>query len=326
MVGLMAGPTAAEIKDGLNTHIPYGTTVESVQVAKGEDKAAKEHATINLSETFVEETSRDTGEAKREYEARLDQVSYTMEQFKQIGSSEVKSDGKTLPVPTVAQAEKPSQPEPAVVDPGTSAAKASDAGSAASKPSNTPVAPAGATMSITAIQHKLVDLKYLPPEGVTSKNDYRTQQAIMAFQAWQGLQRDGTAGPKTIEALGTATAPVPKVVSGSSGRQAQVYRDKGVTLFVEDGKLIRAVHVSTGKPGYATPAGTFAIYQKELKHWSTQYSCWLPYASFFTGGYAFHQYEDIPPYPGSHGCCRVPVPEAPWVYQFLVMDTPVHVY
>jgi len=322
--GLLAGPTAEEIKQGLNTNIPFGTTMESLQLESG-GASGKEKAIISLSKTFLDATSRNPTDAKFEYESRLDQVAYTMAQLTQIGSSEVKSGGKTLLVPTVAQLEKPTKPAPVVVEPSSTPPKPSSSGTAATDKSEaaSKLAP---TESITAVQHRLVDLKYLPPEAVTGKNDYRTQQAVTAFQAWQGLQRDGTAGPTTVAALGTASAPTPKQVAGSSGRQAQVFRDKGVTLLVQDGKLVRAVHVSTGKTGYETPAGTFAVYSKELKHWSTEYNCWLPYASFFNAGYAFHQYEEIPPYPGSHGCCRVPAPEAPEVYQFLVMGTTVHVY
>jgi len=326
MSGLVAGPTPDEIKKGLGTDIPFGTKVDSVKL-EGDAAKGKERATVDLSDSFVEATSRDAGDAKREFESRLDQVGYTMAQFKQVSASEVKSGGKTLAVPTVAQIEKPTQPEPATSEPVAAPSKSAPSASPASASGAVPAASkSGSGMSITQAQHRLVTLKYLPSEGVTGKNDYRTQQAVMAFQAWQGLQRDGTIGPATSAALGTAQAPAPKAVPEGTGRNAQVYRDKGVALFVQDGALVRAVHVSTGKPGYATPAGTFAVYQKELKHWSTQYNCWLPYASFFNGGYAFHQYEEIPPYPGSHGCCRVPAPEAPWVYQFLVMKTPVHVY
>jgi lipoprotein-anchoring transpeptidase ErfK/SrfK len=105
-----------------------------------------------------------------------------------------------------------------------------------------------------------------------------------------------------------------------------VYRDKGVALLVQGGRLVRAIHVSTGKPGYATPAGTFNVYRKALKDWSYPFQVWLPYASYFTGGIAFHEYPDVPAFPASHGCVRVPAPEAPLVYRFAQMGTPVAVY
>ena len=90
--------------------------------------------------------------------------------------------------------------------------------------------------------------------------------------------------------------------------------------------LVRAVHVSTGKPGYETPKGDYSVYEKETEHWSSLYNVWLPYASFFCEGYAFHEYDEVPAYPASHGCCRVPAPEAEWVYGFIPKGTPVHIY
>ncbi len=46
------------------------------------------------------------------------------------------------------------------------------------------------------------------------------------------------------------------------------------------------------------------------------FQTWLPYASYFFQGIAFHEYPDVPVYPASHGCVRVPAPEAKGVYGF----------
>jgi lipoprotein-anchoring transpeptidase ErfK/SrfK len=53
------------------------------------------------------------------------------------------------------------------------------------------------------------------------------------------------------------------------------------------------------------------------------FSVWLPYAFYFNQGIAFHEYPDVPPYPASHGCVRVPAPEAKKVYRFAALDTVV---
>jgi len=155
--------------------------------------------------------------------------------------------------------------------------------------------------------------------------NYRTAQALIAFQAWSGLTRDGVAGPATRARLGAVARPRPKP-QDVSGRFAEIFRARGVILFVRGTTLVRAVHCSTGRPGLETPAGSFAVYMKSTNWWSTEYDSWMPYASFFTGGCAVHEYPDVPAYPASHGCVRVPAPEAPWAYSFLVMGTPVIVY
>ena len=112
----------------------------------------------------------------------------------------------------------------------------------------------------------------------------------------------------------------------AKGRSIQVYRSKGVLLTVDRGKLVRAVHCSTGRPGFTTPAGRYAIYLRENRHWSIQYDVWMPYAQFFNGGYALHESNDVPAEPASHGCVRMPVPDALFVWNFASIGTPVTVY
>ena len=49
-------------------------------------------------------------------------------------------------------------------------------------------------------------------------------------------------------------------------------------------------------------------------------------SNYFITGYAIHGYADVPTYPASHGCLRVPVPEALSIYSWLQLGTPVDVY
>ena len=105
----------------------------------------------------------------------------------------------------------------------------------------------------------------------------------------------------------------------------EVYRDLGVLLLVENGQVVRAVHTSTGFGG-RTPAGRFHVYRKEQLSWSVPFKVWMPWASYFIGGIAMHSYSVVPSYPASHGCVRLPAPEAQRVYAFAVSGTPVFVY
>jgi peptidoglycan hydrolase-like protein with peptidoglycan-binding domain len=175
--------------------------------------------------------------------------------------------------------------------------------------------------SAGTVQRELVALRYLPASAVSGSWDYRTAQAVMAFQAWQGLTRDGTIGPQTLAALATAKVPVPRL--RRAGRAIEIYRNLGVTLLVNNGRVVRAVHSSSGKTGFTTPSGTYRVYLKSVKHWSTQYHVWLPYASFFNRGIAFHAYPEVPAYPASHGCIRIPSPDAGEVYTFAAVGTTV---
>ena len=179
--------------------------------------------------------------------------------------------------------------------------------------------------TLADVQRRLIQLKYLPSGAVTGKADYRTSQALMAFQAWNHLPRDGVAGVQTRKKLASASVPTPRPVS-AGGHSIQIYRSLGVALCIDNGTLVRAVHCSTGRPGLETTAGTWSVYLKSLKFWSEKYSSWMPYASFFHGGEGLHGYGDVPAYPASHGCVRLPMPEAPWVYDFAYMGSTVFVY
>lgn len=179
-------------------------------------------------------------------------------------------------------------------------------------------------LSVKALQKRLAELKYLPKSAVDGVDGYRTQQAVLAFQSWRGLDRDGVVGPATSAALRKASPPRPH--GDGPSRRIEVYRERGVTLLIENDRTKRAIHVSTGGPGNETPAGTFEVFRKELRSWSVPFQTWLPYASYFNNGIAFHEYPDVPTYPASHGCVRVPAPEAPGVYDFATIGTTVIVF
>jgi lipoprotein-anchoring transpeptidase ErfK/SrfK len=165
---------------------------------------------------------------------------------------------------------------------------------------------------------------WLDRSEVTGTLDYATSQALTAFEAWRGLTRDGTLTTESLAQVLRATRPLPKVTE--PGRHVEIYRSLGVVLLVQDGVVVRAVHTSTGAPGRETPSGQFAVYRKEQLSWSIQFKVWMPWASYFTGGIALHAYPDVPAYPASHGCVRLPAPEAQKVYDFAVQGTPVYVY
>lgn len=75
----------------------------------------------------------------------------------------------------------------------------------------------------------------------------------------------------------------------------------------QGGTLVGATTVSTGKPGKATPTGEFGILQKRVFHRSNLYSnAPMPFMQRLTWtGIAIHG-GDLPGYPASHGCIRMP--------------------
>jgi hypothetical protein len=286
---LLAGPTVGErTRLDLRTTIPKGTTLVDLKVRGGV-------AQVTLSSQFLQ------GEDATEIAARIAQVVRTADQFTFITSVRLSvGTGGEASSWTQATGNRPRS----VVTPTNPGLVVSNAG-------------------ITEVQRKLITLTYLPAGAATGRNDYRTQQAVMAFQAWHGLTRDGLVGPATRTALETAAVPKPTI---AGGRRIEVYRQKGVVLLIDEGKVVRAIHTSTGKPGYGTPAGSYKIYRTSARDWSYPFQVWLPRSSYFTGGYAFHEYADVPATPASHGGARIPAPEAPVVHAFATVGTVIDVY
>ena len=181
----------------------------------------------------------------------------------------------------------------------------------------------GYPYSTRGVQLRLWQLGYLSGADVTGSLDYSTSQSLLAFQGWEGLSRTGTLTGETQVALVAADRPEP--TRRGAGRRIEIHRDLGVLLLVEDGLVSRAVHTSTGVGG-VTPAGSFRVYRKERYSWSVPFQVWMPYAAYFVGGIATHQYPHVPEYSASHGCVRLPEGDAARVYRFVEVGTPVTVF
>jgi lipoprotein-anchoring transpeptidase ErfK/SrfK len=182
----------------------------------------------------------------------------------------------------------------------------------------------GYRFALRGVQLRLLALGYLSRAEVTGSENYLTEQALLAFQGWQGIERTGTLTGRTQIELFGAARPRPRMRS-ASGRRIEIHRDRGVLLVVEGREVVRAVHTSTGAGG-ATPAGEFRVYVKSLMSWSVPFRVWMPYAAYFRGGIAMHESPNVPWYPASHGCVRLPEGEAERVYRLVEVGTPVTVY
>ena len=181
----------------------------------------------------------------------------------------------------------------------------------------------GYVYTVRGVQLRLWALGFLDRSSVTGSSSYVTEQALLAFQGWNALSRTGTVTGETQVALFAASPPKPS--THRAERRIEIHRDRGVLLMVEGNEVRRAVHTSTGAYG-GTPSGTFRIFRKEFLSWSVPFSVWMPYASYFVGGIAMHEYPYVPEYPASHGCVRLPTGEAHRVYEFADVGTPVHVF
>jgi L,D-transpeptidase catalytic domain len=90
------------------------------------------------------------------------------------------------------------------------------------------------------------------------------------------------------------------------------------------GVEIAAATCSTGRAGHRTPAGVFVILEKDKTHHSSKYdNAPMPYMERLTwNGVALHA-GNLPGYPASHGCVRLPLEFAKLLFGITTLGTPV---
>jgi lipoprotein-anchoring transpeptidase ErfK/SrfK len=105
------------------------------------------------------------------------------------------------------------------------------------------------------------------------------------------------------------------IVINLSSQRALLYRD---------GMLVAVSTISTGSEGRETPTGTFTILQKEVVHRSRTYDdAPMPFMQRLTWkGVSMHA-GNLPGYPASHGCIRLPARFAKLLFAVTTIGTPV---
>lgn len=134
--------------------------------------------------------------------------------------------------------------------------------------------------------------------------------AIAAQDADPAVQADIPAAPASLEDRALTLAPgeyLWEAQAGSDAPVAVVVSIASQRAMVFQGRTLVGVStVSTGKAGHDTPAGRFTILQKAARHRSNLYDAPMPYMQRLTwDGVALHA-GNIPGYPASHGCVRLP--------------------
>jgi L,D-transpeptidase catalytic domain len=99
----------------------------------------------------------------------------------------------------------------------------------------------------------------------------------------------------------------------------------------EGKRSVYAIVVSTGKPAYPTPVGTFKI-QSKLPIARMQGQGYdvpdVPNAMYYSGNYAIHgaYWHHSFGTPVSHGCTNVALDHAKWLFEWASVGTPIIVH
>jgi lipoprotein-anchoring transpeptidase ErfK/SrfK len=174
--------------------------------------------------------------------------------------------------------------------------------------------------SVRLLQSELNSMHFVVPlNGVF---DEATGRAVIAYRKMTGLERvpstNLTVFKKLQEGAGTFRVRYPQ-----DGRHVEGDLTRQVLAEIEPGGRIHALYtMSSGKPSTPTVIGRFRVYEKT---WGTN-SEGMVDSNYFIRGYAIHGYAEVPTYAASHGCLRVPIPNAASIYSWVHEGTPVDVY
>lgn len=105
------------------------------------------------------------------------------------------------------------------------------------------------------------------------------------------------------------------------GFHIEIDQTRQIIFTVRKGRVAHILHTSTGANG-ATHDGAYRVHRK-LAGTS---GGGLYYPSYFDGLRAIHGWPDVPVYPASHGCARVPMWAATWIHSQAALGTRVFVY
>jgi hypothetical protein len=172
---------------------------------------------------------------------------------------------------------------------------------------------------VLLLQRGLRSLAYAVP--VNGVYDGATSRAVLAYRKVAGMKRIGSASTavygKVFRARGRFKLRFPR-----AGRHVEFDWSRQVLVLAHHGRPFRVFHASSGKPSTPTVFGTFHFYSKT----PGTNSHGMVDSNYFIRGYAIHGYPEVPPYAASHGCIRIPIPNARYVYNWIPLGMTIFVY
>jgi L,D-transpeptidase catalytic domain len=180
--------------------------------------------------------------------------------------------------------------------------------------------PGSQGQSVRLLQSELNVLHYVVPLSGTL--DEGTGRALVAFRKMTGLERVEYAGRDVFERIAHGGGSFHVHYPGD-GRHLEADLTRQVLAEIESGGHVRALYtMSSGKPSTPTVIGRFQVYSKT----PGENAKGMVDSNYFIRGYAIHGYHEVPTYAASHGCLRIPIPDAAAVFGWVQTGTPVDVY
>jgi hypothetical protein len=172
---------------------------------------------------------------------------------------------------------------------------------------------------VRLLQRQLAKLGYAIPK--TGRFDDGTARAVLAYRKVNGMARIRSANWTIFKRLfhgkGAYKLRYPK-----AGKHVEADLSRQVLVLARRGRPWRVYHMSSGTSATPTVRGSFRFYRKS----PGTNAKGMVHSSYFIRGYAIHGYKSVPTHPASHGCLRVPIPNALSIFRWVKLGDRIFVY
>jgi peptidoglycan hydrolase-like protein with peptidoglycan-binding domain len=146
----------------------------------------------------------------------------------------------------------------------------------------------------------------------TGRYDDATARAVMAWRKLNGRARIYSADAGVVRGV-LAGRGGWKVRHPDAGHHVEADLSLQVLALIDGDRVQHVYPTSSGKPSTPTVLGTYRFYSKTPG--INQKG--MVDSNYFVRGYAIHGYYDVPPWNASHGCLRVPIPDARTIFNWI---------
>jgi hypothetical protein len=172
--------------------------------------------------------------------------------------------------------------------------------------------------AVKRLQNRLVEMHFDPGkiDGIYGTS---TQMAVWAYESLllgrRGNDLTGKVTPDVWDGMQDAISVSPRR-SNTTSTHLEIYLPEQVAVLFKDGQPQLVTHISTGsgqdwcedgRCGTAiTPGGVFRFNRRESGWWEGPLGRMFN-PVYFNYGIAVHGMTNVPVYPASHGCVRIPM-------------------
>jgi L,D-transpeptidase catalytic domain len=173
--------------------------------------------------------------------------------------------------------------------------------------------------AVRLVQSRLARLRYAVARS--GRFDASTARAVVAYRKVRGWSRVGIASRDVVRGLLAGRGGFKARYPGH-GKHVEADLSRQVLVLLRGRRVHRIYSTSSGAAVTPTVLGRFRVYRRTF---GTN-ALGMVHTSYFIGGYAIHGYHSVPTFPASHGCLRVPIPNALSIYRWLSFGDRVDVY